>query len=75
MIALVGIAAVAEGIRRADEPFECTGYMIQKGKLIRGHGRCWVNSMFHKDLCGPDCNLFPCPRVAHHPIPGDAPHP
>jgi penicillin-binding protein 2 len=71
---MVGMAAVTYGVRRADEGYECTGYMVVNGRYYR-LGRCWVNSMFHKVLCKPDCKLLPCPTVAHHPVPYDARHP
>jgi penicillin-binding protein 2 len=71
---IVGIAGVASGVRRPDEGYECTGYMVVNGRYYQS-GRCWVNSMFHKVLCGPDCKRFPCPLVAHHPVPSSAPHP
>ena len=76
---LMGLAAVASGVRRPDEPYECTGYMVVNGKPF-GQGRCWVNSMFHSDLCevalrGEVCHRFPCPAVKHHPVPSKAPHP
>jgi penicillin-binding protein 2 len=48
--------------------------MVVNGRYYRT-GRCWVNSMFHKVLCRPDCKLLPCPTVAHHPVPYDAKHP
>jgi penicillin-binding protein 2 len=48
--------------------------MVVNGRYYR-RGRCWVNSMFHKVLCKPDCKLLPCPTVAHHPVPYDARHP
>ena len=70
---IVGLAGVAAGVRRADEGYTCTGYMSLNGKPYRWGGRCWVNSMFHKDLCGPNCREFPCPRVAHHPVPSNSP--
>ena len=71
---LVGTAGVASGIRRPDEGFECTGYLVIDGKPMPS-GRCWVASMFHKVLCRPDCTRFPCPTVAHHPIGNGYPHP
>ena len=71
---IVGIAAAATGVRRPDDRFECIGYMVVNGKPLKSRGRCWVTSMFHKDICGPNCQVFPCPNVAHHPT-GNAPHP
>jgi penicillin-binding protein 2 len=71
---MVGLAAATYGVRRPDEGYECTGYMQVNGRYYR-IGRCWVNSMFHKVLCRPDCKLLPCPTVAHHPVPYDAKHP
>lgn len=71
---IVGMAAVASGIRRADEGYECTGYMVVNGRHFED-GRCWVTSMFHADICGPNCKVFPCPNVAHHQQPSYAKHP
>lgn len=71
---IVGVAGVASGIRRPDEGYECTGYMMVNGRPYP-NGRCWVNSMFHKVLCSADCRRFPCPTVAHHPIGNGVPHP
>lgn len=71
---IVGMAAVASGIRRADEGYECTGYMVVNGRYFKS-GRCWVTSMFHADICGPNCKVFPCPNVAHHQQPSYAKHP
>jgi len=71
---MVGLAAAATGVRAPNDEFECTGYMVVNGRYYRT-GRCWVNSMFHKVLCRPDCKLLPCPTVAHHPVPYDAKHP
>jgi penicillin-binding protein 2 len=71
---MVGMAAAAYGVRRPDEGYECTGYMVVNGRYYRT-GRCWVNSMFHNVLCHPGCKLLPCPAVAHHPVPYDAKHP
>ena len=70
---VVGIAGVAAGVRRADEGYECIGYMKLNGRAL-GHSRCWVASMFHNEVCSPDCKLLPCPTVAHHRI-GQLPHP
>ena len=78
---VVGLIGVTENVRRADEGFECTGYMaVGDGPSRRffKSGRCWVNTMFHKDLCeiarrGEVCNRFPCPAVANHPVPSAAP--
>lgn len=74
---IVGLAGVAQNIRRVDEGFECTGYMVVNGTYYYGKGRCWVNSMFHDALCpqGRACRQRPCPAVAHHPIPWAAKHP
>jgi penicillin-binding protein 2 len=71
---IVGMAGVAAGVRGAHDGYECTGYMSVNGRTYRT-GRCWVNSMFHKVLCKPDCKLLPCPTVAHHVVPYDARHP
>ena len=75
---MVGLAAVASGVRRPDEGYECIGYMVVNGHPVN-QGRCWVNSMFHDQLCdiarrGEECRRFPCPAVAHHPVPSGAPH-
>jgi penicillin-binding protein 2 len=73
---MVGLAGAASNVRRPDEPFECTGYMVVNGHAYP-QGRCWVNSMFHDVLCpfGPACTRRPCPAVAHHVVPSSAPHP
>lgn len=70
---IVGIAGVASGVRGVDQGYECIGYMRMNGRAL-GHGRCWVASMFHDELCRPDCTLLPCPAVAHHRL-GKLPHP
>jgi penicillin-binding protein 2 len=62
---LVGLGAITSGTIGVNEGIECTGYLILPWN---GHphkytrmGRCWVASMFEKEL-GPT-------GVAHHPVP------
>lgn len=63
---VVGLCAITQGLFGANDKIECTGYLILNGKKLHDTGRCWVASKFEQQLGG---------RVAHHPIPWDAPHP
>jgi len=62
---MVGLAAITSGAQSVDATIECTGYLVLNG-VKYGMGRCWVATMFSKQLDG---------KVAHHPVPYDAPHP
>ncbi|HEY2589162.1 MAG TPA: penicillin-binding transpeptidase domain-containing protein [Tepidisphaeraceae bacterium] len=59
---LVGLGAITGGVMGVNEGIECTGYLVlpRHGKYTR-MGRCWVASMYEKEL-GPA-------GVAHHPVP------
>jgi penicillin-binding protein 2 len=62
---MVGLAAITSGVQSVNDTIECTGYLVLDGKR-QGTGRCWVATMFSKQLDG---------HVAHHPVPFDDPHP
>ncbi|MDB5296160.1 MAG: spoVD [Phycisphaerales bacterium] len=64
MKTVVGLGGVTQGVVRADEGIECTGYLVIDGKR-RSVGRCWVASQLF--------NGARLPNPAHHPIP--VPHP
>src|SRR5665213_546599 len=64
---LCGLAGITEGVIGVNEGIECTGYLILDGHRV-GYGRCWVASKFGKLLQEKGMS------VAHHPVPGYAPH-
>lgn len=63
---IVGAGAVSQGILKADDGVECTGYLIVNGRKIKTQGRCWTASRFERTL--PD-------MVPHHKLPTQDPHP
>jgi len=65
---LVGISAITAGRATPEEGIECTGYLIIDGKRLMTTGRCWVASMYEKQLKEYGMS------VAHHPVPTQGPH-
>ena len=67
---LVGLSAITEGAIGVNEGIECTGFLRlpdSRGRMIKyPFGRCWVASMFLKDL-GEE-------GVKHHQVPDKAKH-
>ena len=69
---VVGISAITQGIQlpgvgvlTPHSGVECTGYLIVGGRPIHDTARCWVAKGYATLLGG---------KVAHHPIPFEAPH-